>query len=153
MRILVLSDSHGSFHNLRDVLKMHTSAEVVIFLGDGEDDFRYAKSETENRHVIMVKGNCDYYSSLDENITQTIEGKRFFITHGYVENVKFGEDRLIYKGQSLGADIILYGHTHIPVNHVVDSIQIFNPGSLRDGNYGFIDITPKGTICVNAKLY
>ena len=80
-------------------------------------------------------------------------GKKFYITHGYLENVKFGDDRLVYKGQSLDADIILYGHTHVPVNKRVDGIYVFNPGSIRDGNYGFIDITEKGeVICVNAKI-
>ncbi len=152
MRVLVLSDTHGNYFNLRDVLKLHPTTDVVIFLGDGERDFEYAKQYLENRHVIMVRGNCDFYSELPENITQTIEGKKFLITHGYVENVKFGEESLLLKGQSLGADIILYGHTHVPVNKTIDNMLVFNPGSLRDGDYGFIDITPAGTIGINAKL-
>ncbi len=151
MRILVLSDVHSNRFNLREVLKMHRTAEIVVFLGDGERDFEHME-ELENRHVIMVKGNCDLYSELPENITQTIEGKKFLITHGYVENVKFGEEKLLLKGQCLSADIILYGHTHVPVNKTVAGMLIFNPGALRDGNYGFIDITPKGTVGVLAKL-
>lgn len=152
MRILVLSDSHSDVYSLRTAIKNHTSAEVVVFLGDGEKDLYEVSDLLMGKHVIAVKGNCDFYSSLDENIVQTIAGKKIFITHGYLENVKFGDDRLIYKGQSLDSDIILYGHTHVPVSKYIDEIYVFNPGSIRDGNYGFIDITEKGVICVNAKL-
>ncbi len=152
MRILVLSDIHGNVFNLKKVLTLQKTAEVVIFLGDGERDIEEMKFDLSDRHLIAVKGNCDLYSQLEENITQTIEGKRFFITHGYLENVKYGDDRLIYKGQSLSADIILYGHTHVPVNKIVDGIRVFNPGSLRTGDYGYIDIVGDGVLCVNAKI-
>lgn len=152
MRILVLSDSHSDVYSLRTAIKNHSSAEVVIFLGDGERDLSQVEDALVGKHVIAVKGNCDFYSELEENIVQTIGGKKFFITHGYLENVKFGDDRLIYKGQSLDAHIILYGHTHVPVSKYIDGVYVFNPGSIRDGNYGFIDITDKGVMCVNAKL-
>lgn len=153
MRILVLSDSHNNYLLLKKAVENHPSAEVIIFLGDGERDINRVEELLENKHVIKVKGNCDIASGLDETVTQTIGGKKFYITHGYLENVKFGDDRLVYKGQSLDADIILYGHTHVPVNKRVDGIYVFNPGSIRDGNYGFIDITEKGeVICVNAKI-
>ena len=153
MRILVLSDSHNDYLSLKKAIETHHSAEVVVFLGDGERDLERVEELLFCKHVIKVKGNCDIASTLDENITQTICGKKFFITHGYVENVKFGDDRLIYKGQSVDADIILYGHTHTPVNKYVDRVYVFNPGSIRDGNYGFVDITEKGeVICVNGKL-
>lgn len=152
MRILVLSDSHSDVYSLKTAIKSQPTAEVIIFLGDGERDFHHVSTETENKHVIMVKGNCDFASMSEANITQVIAEKKFFITHGYLENVKFGDDTLIYKGQSLGADIILYGHTHVPVNKYVDGVYVFNPGSIRDGNYGFIDVTDKGVMCVNAKI-
>ncbi len=153
MRILVLSDSHNDYLSLKKAIETHPSAEVVVFLGDGERDIERIDDLLKLKHVIKVKGNCDIASMLDENVTQTICGKKFFITHGYVENVKFGDDVLVYKGQSLNADIILYGHTHVPVNKYIDGVYVFNPGSVREGNYGFIDITDKGeVICVNAKI-
>ena len=152
MRILVLSDSHSDVFSMRTAIKNHPTAEVVVFLGDGERDLYELNDLLTNKHVLAVKGNCDFYSSLEENIVCTLEGKKILITHGYLENVKFGDDRLIYKGQSLSCHIILYGHTHVPVSKYIDGVYVFNPGSIRDGNYGFIDITDKGVICVNAKL-
>ncbi len=152
MRILVLSDSHNDYLSLRKAIENHPSAEVVVFLGDGERDLDKADDLLENKHVIKVRGNCDIASHLEDNHVQVIEGKKIFATHGYLENVKFGDDRLVYKGQSLGADIILYGHTHVPVNKYIDGVYVFNPGSVRNGSYGFVDITEKGVICVNAEL-
>lgn len=152
MRILVLSDSHGDYLSLKTAISNHPTAEVIVFLGDGERDLDRLGNLLENKFVIRVKGNCDFASLLPENHIQTIEGKRIFATHGYIENVKFGDDRLIYKGQSLDAHIILYGHTHVPVSKYVDGVYVLNPGSIRDGNYGFVDITEKGVMCVNAKI-
>ncbi len=152
MRILVLSDSHSDVYSLKTAIENHREADVVIFLGDGERDFYEISSEIGNKHLIMVKGNCDLASLQEANRTENIAGKKIFITHGYLENVKFGDDTLIYKGQSFGADIILYGHTHIPVSKYIDGVYVFNPGSIRNGDYGFIDITEKGIICINAKL-
>lgn len=153
VRILVISDSHNDYFSLCKAIETHPTAEGVVFLGDGERDIERAGHLLENKHVIKVRGNCDFASSLSENHVQVINGKKIFATHGYLENVKFGDDRLIYKGQSLCADIILYGHTHVPVNKYIDGVYVFNPGSVRDGNYGFVDITDKGeVICVNAKL-
>ncbi len=152
MRILVVSDSHGDSFTLDRIIRSQSSAEVVIFLGDGERDMHECGIRLVDKHVIKVKGNCDLYSELEANVTQVIEGKKFFITHGYLENVKFGIDNLIYKGQSLGADIILYGHTHVPVSKYIDGVYVFNPGSVIKGEYGFIDITDKGVMCVNARI-
>ena len=152
MRILVVSDSHNDSFTLGRIIRSQPSAEVVIFLGDGESDIHRCGIHLIDKHVIKVKGNCDFYSELEANVTQVIEGKKFFITHGYLENVKFGIDNLIYKGQESGADIILYGHTHIPVSKYIDGVYVFNPGSVRNGEYGYIDITDKGVMCVNVHI-
>ena len=152
MRILVVSDSHGDSFTLGRIIRNQPNAEVVVFLGDGESDVLRCGIHLIDKYVIKVKGNCDFYSELDANVTQVIEGKKFFITHGYLENVKFGIDNLIYKGQEPGADIILYGHTHVPVSKYIDGVYVFNPGSVKNGEYGFIDITDKGVMCVNARI-
>lgn len=152
MRILVVSDSHNDPYTLGRIIRHQNTAEVVIFLGDGARDIEECRKYLQNKHLIQVRGNCDYVTDAETSVAQTIEGKRFYITHGFLENVKFGIDNLIYKGQEEGADIILYGHTHLPVTKYIDGIHIFNPGSVCNGEYGYIDITEKGVICVNAHI-
>ena len=44
------------------------------------------------------------------------------------------------------ADIVLFGHTHLPITEYDDELYLLNPGSLQytDGTYGVIDITDAG---------
>ena len=52
-----------------------------------------------------------------------------------------------------GADIVLYGHTHIPRAERLDGIWFLCPGSIREGSYGIVDITDKGEVlCFTANL-
>ena len=54
----------------------------------------------------------------------------------------------VYKRQAKkrGADIVLFGHTHNQYTEYQESLCIMNPGSVANGDYGVIDITPKGDI-------
>ena len=44
------------------------------------------------------------------------------------------------------ADILLFGHTHVPMQDYDDGLYVLNPGSLHGANasYGILDITPAG---------
>ena len=66
MRILVLSDSHRDKISLMMAVKLHREADVVVFLGDGEEDFQCEKMSSllSLKEVHSVRGNCDVYSSL-----------------------------------------------------------------------------------------
>lgn len=153
MRILVLSDSHRHNFNLFSAITEEPAAEVVYFLGDGANEFEEAQLiYGKEQAFIGVRGNCDSFTSLPERDIRTIGGKKILATHGYLQNVKFGLTDLQLEAVSEKCDIVLYGHTHIPLNTYKDGIYYFNPGSLRDGCYGVVDITPNGVICINKKL-
>ena len=153
MRILVLSDSHRHNFNLFSAITEEPTAEVVYFLGDGANEFEEAQLiYGKEQAFIGVRGNCDSFTSLPERDIRTIGGKKILATHGYLQNVKFGLTDLQLEAVSEKCDIVLYGHTHIPLNTYKDGIYYFNPGSLRDGCYGVVDITPNGVICINKKL-
>ncbi len=153
MRILVLSDSHRHNFNLFSAITEEPTAEVVYFLGDGANEFEEAKLiYGREQAFIGVRGNCDLSSFLPEKDLRVICGKRIMATHGYLENVKFGLTDLQLEAVSEKCDIVLFGHTHKPESIYKDGIYYFNPGSLRDGCYGVVDITPSGVICINKKL-
>ena len=82
----------------------------------------------------------------------TLGGKKIYCTHGHAEHVKYGTDELICRARQEGADIVLYGHTHSGVTAYDDGLYIMNPGSIRDGHYGMIDIVPGGIMLNEAKL-
>lgn len=151
MRILVFSDSHGSTHRMRDAVMMHDDADMIIHLGDGERDMAALEDVIAGRRVVQVCGNCDFYSQLPVNEIITAAGTKIFCSHGHTELVKHGTGAFINKAKSLGARIALYGHTHQSVTDYVDGLYIMNPGSIRNGEYGAIDITPSGIMLLRMK--
>ena len=153
MRILVLSDSHRSNFNLFSAIEEEPTAEVVYFLGDGANEFEEAGMiYSKEKAFIGVRGNCDMSSSLPEKDVRVICDKKIMATHGYVQNVKFGLEDLQLEAVSEKCDIVLFGHTHMPEKVYKDGIHYFNPGSLKEGCYGVVDITNKGIMCINKKL-
>ena len=153
MRILVLSDSHGMPSRILDAVEAHPEAEALIFLGDGERDLDTVEGYYHSLpNVIKVAGNCDFSSSLPLLRVVTLGGKKIYCTHGHAEHVKYGTDELLLRARQEGADIVLYGHTHTGVTCYDDGLYIMNPGSIRDGHYGMIDIVPGGIMLNEAKL-
>ena len=154
MKILVISDSHGDIKSFDSLVKMQTNAEVVIFLGDGCEEFENVRRCYSDKMFIGVKGNNDWCSPLPADEEIVIEGKRLFMTHGHRYGVKSGLSRIIAEGRNRKADIVLFGHTHIPYMSYEDGIYIMNPGSLRrfDCSYGVIEIQ-NGDILLNTAVF
>lgn len=153
MRIVVTSDSHGKRWNLFDILEKEPTAEIFYFLGDGQREYDELVNTNKNRLAFIgVNGNCDFNSSLPAKDIRTINGKKIYATHGYMEKVKFGLWGLEETAVNEKCDIVLFGHTHQPFNSYKDGVYYFNPGSVREGFYGVVDITEKGVICINKNL-
>lgn len=147
MRILVLSDSHGSASRLVGAMEEQPTASLIIFLGDGERDMDFAEKYNAGTPIVRVRGNCDFGSEAPISVLESAGGRGIFCTHGYAEMVKYGDETLVAKAREAGADIVLYGHTHTPVTDYRDGLYIMNPGSVREGSYGTVDITPAGVVC------
>ena len=96
--------------------------------------------------IYAVRGNCDI--TLEYPLERVIEvmGKRIFITHGHMYNVKNEYNTIFYKAKEINADIVLFGHTHKSIISNYDNLSIMNPGSIslpygRDKKtMGFINI-------------
>lgn len=152
MRILVFSDSHGATSRMREALLLQRDADMIIHLGDGERDLNELSNAVAGRKTVQVCGNCDFYSMLPENEIVLAGGVKIFCSHGHTEHVKYGREELVSKARALGARIALYGHTHESVTDYDDGLYIMNPGSIRNGEYGAVDITPQGIILLKMKV-
>lgn len=165
MKCLVFSDSHGSSYGIRRALNMHPDAEVVFFLGDGLSDlegFIYDKS----RVWLAVRGNCDMSSLLGDTMVKktdsiTLMGYRIFFTHGDLYGVKYGPDGVMKLASDNRADIVLFGHTHQPLEKYIPTdgggYYLFNPGSVGGGyssraSYGIINLTEQGILLSHGSL-
>lgn len=155
MRVLVLSDSHGNYYKLRDAILQQPTARAVVLLGDGEKEMNDIEDEfcSDNLKFYRVCGNCDWASRQPASRIEIFGGKRFYCTHGFVENVKYGYEDLKLKARDVKADVALFGHTHTQYSDYEDGLYIFNPGSISRGEYGYVDVVPgQGIICVKMKL-
>ncbi len=147
MKILIISDTHGSNQGLEEAIEAHPDIDMLIHLGDGED------LEEEIHMMVscpvhMVRGNNDYFCDLPMEEEFDLAGRHVFITHGHSYGVSLDERTLRQEARARGADIVMYGHTHRPVCHEDKGLLILNPGSPtyprqsdRRGTYMIMEIS------------
>ena len=145
MKWLIASDIHGSAKYCELLLKAYDKegADRLLLLGDilyhgPRNDLPelYAPKtviemlNVRKNEIFCVRGNCD--TEVDQMVLDfplmadycliPLCGRMIFATHGH----KFNQSNLppLKKG-----DILLYGHTHIPVCEAAGDIIYMNPGS------------------------
>lgn len=141
MKIIVVSDTHGSYRNFKKVMQMHRNADIVVHCGDSRDELDRIMMDYPNMRFYAVKGNCDFDVTMPVVEIFTVQGVSFMATHGHIYNVKYGLFDLDRAARERDAKVVLYGHTHIPMDVVRDDIRFFNPGSLGfGGSFGVIEV-------------
>ena len=143
MKILVLSDSHGNISAMQRCVE-EVQPHHVLFLGDCLRDAEHLREYYPALPMDTVPGNCDW-GSLDEP-ERLIElgGIRILMMHGHTRNVKYSGMSAYYAAKEMGADILLYGHTHVPLVDYDGTLYTMNPGTVGDrsrGSYGVITIS------------
>ncbi len=151
MKIGVISDTHLTHptDNFRkNMREFFANVEVVLHAGDMTSssvlDF------LSNWDVRAVRGNMDDYdlrASLPEQRIEAIAGKRIGIMHGWGSPAGL-EDRVFNSFSDV--DIVVFGHSHVPLKAAKRGVTLFNPGSYRGGyagkgTVGIIEITGEVT--------
>lgn len=150
MKILIVSDSHGRIGNLSHVIDKVSPIDMLIHLGD----FEGHEDEVEllaGCSTYMVGGNNDYFSNLDREKVIHIGNDTIFMCHGHRYGVNFGVERIKEVGRQLGANIVMFGHTHKPMIDLSDDVAVINPGSItqprqegRVPTYIIMDVDQQG---------
>lgn len=136
---------------MRDVLaRQIRQPDGIVFLGDG---IRDADATETDVPMYTVRGNCDLFSGgRPEEAVTALEGHVLLLTHGHRYGVKGGIGALLIRAVEVGADIVMFGHTHVPMERVIDAgtqigetvterpIYLFNPGSLEEGSFGTLTL-------------
>lgn len=154
MKALIVSDTHRDFAKLKTVMEKNTDADLIVHLGDGENEFKDIKTLYPDLNYVFVKGETDYNDLQVMHIAE-LGGYKILCTHGDQFNVHEGLDELINEAKILNCRIVLYGHTHLYRSELIDGIYIMNPGSLhsprgnRPPSYGIINIDDKSNITLN----
>ncbi|MCC8161693.1 MAG: phosphodiesterase [Lachnospiraceae bacterium] len=146
MKLLIASDIHGSAYYCGKLLEAYEreQADRLILLGDilyhgprNELPEGYAPKEVIamlnplKRDILCVRGNCD--AEVDQMVLEFPiladygflyeRGRMIFLTHGHV----FHEGNLPMLGKG---DILLHGHTHVPVCREHEDYVYMNRGSV-----------------------
>ena len=169
-KLLIASDLHGSAYYTRLLMDRiaEEKADRILLLGDllyhgPRNDLPrdYAPKEvitmlnSIKNEVLCVRGNCD--TEVDQMVLDFpimadyavlfADGFTVYATHGHHFNESSPPP--LKKG-----DILLNGHTHVPVFHVREDFIFMNPGSvsipkdgschsymtLEDGNFFWKDV-------------
>jgi putative phosphoesterase len=132
MKIMIVSDTHGVHRYLDKALEQIGKIDMFIHLGDVSNGFTYMDAVIDCEKYI-ISGNNDYFSDLPRELEFYIGSKKVFITHGhkYLHSwAVSGAERIINYGRSKKADIIMFGHIHMPVLEILPDITVLNPGSI-----------------------
>lgn len=132
MRVLVFSDTHGNHPLLFQAISCIGPVDLVIHLGDEVEDARQIEYAT-GWSVLKVAGNCDPPSNEPRELILTLCGTPCLLTHGDRHQVKRGLEPLLRQAQSVGASVVLYGHTHQATILEAEGILFVNPGTLARG--------------------
>ena len=148
MRILVVSDTHADVYNFETVLNKHIDLDVIVHCGDGAADVARMKELYPRKMFISVKGNCDWCCDSPNIETITLEGNKLFVTHGHIYDAKSSLLRLSLAAKEADAKLVLFGHTHIPLDVYEDGVYFLNPGSLKGykGSYAVVNLSEQGVL-------
>jgi hypothetical protein len=133
MRFLITSDVHGRLDLLEEVIQKHKDVEYHLNAGD----MVLSPSRYERHHIITVKGNNDYGVDLPYIRILDLGGLQVMLTHGHLEYVKFGLDRLKLKAKIQNVHVVIFGHTHERYLTTEENILFINPGALGDRMHSY----------------
>ncbi len=153
MKWFIASDIHGSAEFCRRMLEAYRreQADRMLLLGDllchgPRNDLPegYAPKEViallgeYAADILCVRGNCD--AEVDQMVLDfpimadyallSEGGRLIFATHGHLWNEEHPPK--LHPG-----DVLLHGHTHVPVRVEKDGVVTLNPGSVsipKDGS-------------------
>jgi len=123
MKILVLSDSHGDKETVKTVSALQ--ADAIFHCGDSE----LSSDDPILRNLHIVKGNCDRDFRFPDSVIVEVGDKKIWMVHGHEHDCKRTMLPLYYGAQEIGADIVLFGHSHSYAAELREGILFVNPGS------------------------
>jgi uncharacterized protein len=134
MKICVISDTHARHIGELPpaLIGAMKKADAIVHLGDF-DTIELVNELKKLGKFWGVTGNHDFAkirAVLPKIDILEVHGKRLGLVHGHGSSLPRGLRRGLkarFNGENI--DAILYGHTHVSRNRIVDDILYFNPGS------------------------
>ncbi len=160
MKYFIASDIHGSLYYCEKMLESYRKekADKLVLLGDilyhgPRNDLPrdYAPKKVIEllnplkNEILAVRGNCD--TEVDQMVLSfpiladyaiiSEKDRMVYLTHGH----NFNESNLPPLGEG---DILLHGHTHVPVCREHEAYVYMNPGSVsipkEESHHGYMTL-------------
>lgn len=159
IRIGVLADTHMPDRAVNLPQKMlddFKRVDMVMHLGDLVELSVLDKLRSVCKNVTAVWGNMDspdVREALPEKKIIKVGKYRIGLTHGFGHPGKLIE-LIAQQFKNDKVDIILFGHSHLPLNETRNGVLFFNPGSPTDkifspfNSYGIIEVNDD----INARI-
>ena len=131
MKLMFASDIHGSLPATEQVLSHfeRSGAKWLILLGDVLNHGpRNALPAGYNPGAVAERFNSIPITAPWQQILMAEQ--RLFVTHGHLYN----PDKLPPLAEN---DVLVFGHTHLPLAEKQDTVYLFNPGSVSIPKGGF----------------
>jgi len=142
MRIAVLADTHVSrLESIGSKIVDAISTVDLIFHAGDFTDLQTLMGLKGLKEVRAVQGNMDSMqlkTILPVKDVIEVQEKRIGITHG--SGGPWGMDervRAMFDGDQV--DVIVYGHSHLAQNKVIDGVLLFNPGTATE-SFGILTV-------------
>lgn len=143
IKLLIFSDSHGETGSMLEIVERENPDEI-IHLGDCLRDAETVSFAFPDIPVTMVPGNCDGWTNRRDRLLLERDGVKLLLAHGHQWQVKSTSALALAEAQAMGADVLLYGHTHRAVCQQEGSVLLLNPGTVGGkwarATYGVIEI-------------
>jgi len=136
MRIGIISDTHipSRARELPEfVVPAFSGVDLILHAGD-INDYSVLRALNAIAPTEAVAGNTDppgLVESLGMDRILTVAGYRIGLTHGHLGQGRTTPDRAfnIFRGK---ADVIVFGHSHQPLQAEKNGVLLLNPGSPTD---------------------
>ncbi len=151
MKIGVISDTHipeRASHIPQGILEEFAKMDLLLHAGDLVELQVLEGLRKICSRVVAVRGNMDSREVKDilpEKEIIKINGKKIGLIHGFGHPNKLIESvSAVFQNEAV--DVIVFGHSHTPVNETRAGILYFNPGSPTDkifspfNSYGILEI-------------
>ncbi|NLG18414.1 MAG: metallophosphoesterase family protein [Fibrobacter sp.] len=118
----VVSDTHGLFRpQLQTLLK---GVDYIVHAGDVGGAWVLQKLQ-QTAPVLAVRGNTDTPSMIPEGLPGTAilqtQKSAIYLLHN-IEDLDLDPE-------AAGLNVVIYGHTHVPLIEYKEGVLLFNPGS------------------------
>ena len=132
LRIGIIADTHGVMHPR--VAEVFARVDHIVHAGDvgGEHILRALRALAP---LTYVDGNNDHASG-EDILRFDLGGLRVLLTHILPRPRKLAP-RVAESLRAEPADLVVFGHSHLPHREVVDGITYFNPASAGPRRFNY----------------